>query len=249
MSAPTRVDAPRTTASLFVVVVVPVELEPVEPVAPVEPDELDVLPVAEATAEEGAIEVCVTTAFPAFQAPPSPPVLAGSACAAATGCTPIWPLPIMIHVPLLGTPFTTTKSSAGPGTRMAGFGGSCETCSVADPSLATEKVESLSLSVALGRGQDVQLEEALSHIHRVRAEARTDDGDFGAVEVRGRADIARRECDVEVLAAVAQRLGDARRHGSRGEVVVGVELLDAAFWSVAGRRGRRGTHRYSVGYL
>ena len=40
----------------------------------------------------------------------------------------------MIHEASLGTPSTTTKNNAGPGTRMAGLGGSCATCNVAEPS-------------------------------------------------------------------------------------------------------------------
>ena len=31
-----------------------------------------------------------------------------------------------------GTPFTTTTKRAGPGARIAGLGGTCETCNVAE---------------------------------------------------------------------------------------------------------------------
>jgi hypothetical protein len=50
----------------------------------------------------------------------------------------------MTQVPFDGTPLTTTKARAGPGTRMAGFGGSWATCRVAEPSEAAVKVEFLS---------------------------------------------------------------------------------------------------------
>lgn len=47
------------------------------------------------------------------------------------GCGPSWPLPSITLTPTDGTPLTTTKMKAGPGTIIAGLGGSCETCTVA----------------------------------------------------------------------------------------------------------------------
>ena len=64
-------------------------------------------------------------------------MLAGSSAAGAVGCVPISPLPTMTIVPLLGMPFTFTKSSAGPGWKRFGFGGACATCSVIEPSELT----------------------------------------------------------------------------------------------------------------
>lgn len=55
----------------------------------------------------------------------------GSSAAGSIGCCPSWPEPSMTCTPIEGMPFTTTKTYAGPGTITAGFGGSCETCSVA----------------------------------------------------------------------------------------------------------------------
>jgi hypothetical protein len=43
-------------------------------------------------------------------------------------CGPSSPDPTITGLPTDGTPFTTTKSMAGPGARMAGFGGSWLTC-------------------------------------------------------------------------------------------------------------------------
>lgn len=39
------------------------------------------------------------------------------------GCVPIWPDPTITWIPIDGTPLTTTKRKAGPGGKMAGFGG------------------------------------------------------------------------------------------------------------------------------
>src|SRR5271156_491644 len=63
--------------------------------------------------------------------------LAGNTLPGAVGCVPKTPFPTMTIVPLLGTPFTTTNSSAGPGCNRFGFGGACATCSVIEPSLFT----------------------------------------------------------------------------------------------------------------
>jgi hypothetical protein len=46
----------------------------------------------------------------------------------------------MTIAPRLGTPFTTTNNSAGPGVKSLGFGGACATCRVMEVSEATVKV-------------------------------------------------------------------------------------------------------------
>ena len=72
-----------------------------------------------------------------------PVVTAGTATATAVGCVPTWPVPTAWPVPtipiveLLGTPFTTTNSSAGPGVSRFAFGGTCETYRTYDPSSLT----------------------------------------------------------------------------------------------------------------
>jgi hypothetical protein len=48
-----------------------------------------------------------------------------------TFCCSILPEPTIMGTPMEGIPFTTTKMSAGPGARMAGLGGSWETCKTA----------------------------------------------------------------------------------------------------------------------
>jgi hypothetical protein len=53
------------------------------------------------------------------------------------------PDPIMTHCPFEGTPLTTTKMRAGPGARMAGLGGTCETWRVAAPLEEMANVEFL----------------------------------------------------------------------------------------------------------
>jgi hypothetical protein len=63
--------------------------------------------------------------------------LGGSAAGALVGCVPMFPLPTMTSVPLLGIPLTTTKTNAGPGWKRLAFGGACETCSVMLESLFT----------------------------------------------------------------------------------------------------------------
>lgn len=49
----------------------------------------------------------------------------------------------MTHCPFEGTPLTTTKMRAGPGARMAGLGGTCETWRVAAPLEEMANVEFL----------------------------------------------------------------------------------------------------------
>jgi len=55
----------------------------------------------------------------------------GNGATLEIGCGPSWPLPSITLTPTDGTPLTTTKMKAGPGTITAGLGGSCETCTVA----------------------------------------------------------------------------------------------------------------------
>jgi len=59
----------------------------------------------------------------------------GSVAAAVVACFSILPEPIMTILPIDGTPLTTTKRRAGPGAKIAGFGGTWLTCKTALPSL------------------------------------------------------------------------------------------------------------------
>lgn len=84
-----------------------------------------------------------TCKLPSFHTPPPPPVDAGRTCVAAIFCVPSVPEPHMTHWPMEGTPLMRTKRRTGPGERMAGFGGSWETCRVAEPDEEAVKVELL----------------------------------------------------------------------------------------------------------
>jgi hypothetical protein len=56
---------------------------------------------------------------------------AGSSVTLNISCGPSFPDPTITGLPTDGTPFTTTKIMAGPGTSMAAFGGSGLTCRIA----------------------------------------------------------------------------------------------------------------------
>lgn len=57
------------------------------------------------------------------------------------GCGPTSPVPTIISTPIEGTPFTTTKSKAGPGAMIEGLGGICCECIVPLPLLCRVQVE------------------------------------------------------------------------------------------------------------
>ena len=56
---------------------------------------------------------------------------AGRSPIAKVFCMPSTPEPTITWQPTEGTPLTTTKMKAGPGTKMAGFGGTWLTCNTA----------------------------------------------------------------------------------------------------------------------
>lgn len=67
---------------------------------------------------------------------------AGRGPTARVFCVPSWPDPTVIGRPTEGIPFTTTKINAGPGTKIAGFGGIWLTCKTPEPSGLPVYVES-----------------------------------------------------------------------------------------------------------